>query len=173
MPLTGEHVNQLIHTVCGPIAAQRRPHVPTCAAVCLHAPLCTRVHVCAAAQATLRTRTSALWPILGFHVLSCVQNPEIRQMAEQMASDPSFQAITQQLAGMGLAPGAPGMPAVPGAAAAQPADSSASTATANERSMPAAAAGGAGASAPAGAPGAGGPVDPEQYMKVRVNRLSI
>ena len=112
--------------------------------------------------------------------VSRVQNPEIRQMAEQMASDPSFQAITQQLAGMGLAPGAPGMPPVPGtAAAAQPADSSASSTTA-ERALPAAAtpaaaAAGAGAGAaasPAGGmpgPGAGGmPVDPERYMKVCV-----
>jgi hypothetical protein len=80
-------------------------------------------------------------------------------MAEQMASDPSFQAITQQLAGMGLAPHA-GTPAA--AAAAEPAESAEGSAT---RSAPAGATPGAGLGA-GGA--AAGPVDPEQYMKARL-----
>lgn len=106
-------------------------------------------------------------------------------MAEQMASDPSFQAITQQLAGMGLAPGAmagmPGAPgALPGAPVAEPIESSADSTAASgtERALPAAGAGaGALAGMPPGGvpgPGVGGmPVDPEQYMKARFPFLFV
>lgn len=99
-------------------------------------------------------------------------------MAEQMASDPSFQAITQQLAGMGLAPGAmAGMPGAPPGAAAEPAASEStadSTNTTAQRSLPA----GIGSTSAGGIPGMpapganGAPVDPDQYMKARILGLA-
>jgi hypothetical protein len=79
--------------------------------------------------------------------LVCMQDPEIRKMAEQMAKDPSFQAITQQLTsmtGMGAA-AADGQ--LPGAAA---------------RSMD-----GTNAAAPGAAAAAG--LDPTQYMSAMQN----
>lgn len=74
-------------------------------------------------------------------------------MAEQMAQDPNFQAMTQQLAGMGLGGMAP--PAAAGddgAPAAEPREADA-----------------AGEDASSSAPPAGMPnINPEQYMKVRI-----
>lgn len=74
-------------------------------------------------------------------------------MAEQMAQDPNFQAMTQQLAGMGLGGMAP--PAAAGGdgapAAEQPREADA-TAEDTASSAP-----------PAGMPN----INPEQYMKVR------
>lgn len=54
-----------------------------------------------------------------------LQDPAIKQMAEQIAGDPSFQGLTQQLqesmAGMMGGGGFPGMPGMPGANNAAPA----------------------------------------------------
>lgn len=84
-------------------------------------------------------------------------------MAEQMAQDPSFQAMTQQLAGMGLGGMVPpGAPAGEGAAATDPA--TASRAVDAPEGEAAAAAG-----VPPGMPN----VNPEQYMKVRIHLTCI
>lgn len=73
-----------------------------------------------------------------------MQNPEIRAMAEQMASDPTFKAMTEQLQGM----------MVPGAAAGGAAGNAAGS---SDRSAP--------AGGPAAAAAAMGNMDQAQYAE--------
>eukprot|EP00892_Ulva_mutabilis_P009751 jgi/Ulvmu1/7148/UM034_0054.1 len=94
-----------------------------------------------------------------------LNNPEIRQMAEQMAQDPNFQAMTQQLAGLGLGGMAP--PAVDGAAAGAAA-APAAGAAARDGEVPVPTDETASAAGPAGAP----QISPDQYMKAMQGIMS-